>query len=104
VSDPYYVVDRQERAGVEVLRLSGDLDINARADITDAICAAATTGRPIEVDLAGVGFLDSEGLAGLIEGWTAAQAAGREFRMTGARDVVLQVLTVSGVLDVFNRP
>jgi anti-anti-sigma factor len=104
VSEPYYLVDRRERAGVEILCLSGELDINARADITDAVHAAVTAGRPIEVDLTGVGFLDSEGLAGLIEGYTTARDAGLTLRVTGARDMVLQVLTVSGALDVFHRP
>jgi anti-sigma B factor antagonist len=103
VTDPDYLVERLQRGGVEVLRLAGDLDINARTDVTDAIAAAVTTGRPIEVDLAGVTFLDSEGLAGLIEGFQVAQAAGRSFRVAGARGLVLRVLTVSGALDVFNR-
>jgi anti-anti-sigma factor len=104
VSDPYFLVDRRERAGAEVLRLSGELDINARDDIADAIRAAVETGRPIEIDLSGATFLDSEALAGLIEGGNAAEAAGRAVHVVGARGIVLQVLTVSGVLDVFDRP
>lgn len=104
MSDPYYLVDRQERAGAQVLRMSGELDINARADITDAIRAAVGAGRPIEVDLSDATFLDSEGLAGLIEGYVAAQADGVPFAVVGAKDTVLHVLTVSGVLDIFGRP
>jgi anti-sigma B factor antagonist len=100
VSDPYYVVDRQERAGVEVLRLSGDLDINARADITDAICAAATTGRPIEVDLAEVGFLDSSALGVLISGLNHAHKEGRGFTVVNPSPAAQRLLAVTGLDEV----
>jgi anti-sigma B factor antagonist len=101
VSEPSYVIDADPVAGR--LRVSGDLDINARADLQSAILSAVEGGHDVEVDLGAVTFLDSEGMAALIEGYNAATAAGTGFRVVHASGVVLQVLSVSGVLELFER-
>jgi hypothetical protein len=76
VSAPCYVIDADPVAGR--LRVSGDLDINARADLQSAILSAVEGGHDVEVDLGAVTFLDF--------------ASG-----------VLQVLTVAGVLELVER-
>jgi anti-sigma B factor antagonist len=55
----------------------------------------------IEVDLSQVTFLDSEALAGLIQGYDAARRAGRDFAAVGAQGLVHRVLVVTGTLGLF---
>jgi anti-anti-sigma factor len=103
VTDPYYLVDQRADAGVAVVRLTGDLDINARDDIRAAIARAVNTNQGIRVDLSDVSFMDSEALSSLIEGYNAAVSAGLPFAVVGAQGLVRQVLTVSGALELFDR-
>jgi anti-anti-sigma regulatory factor len=77
VSEPRYVIDADPVAGR--LRVSGDLDITARADLQSAILSAVEGGHDVAVDLGAVTFLDF------------------------ASGVVLQVLTVAGVLELVER-
>ena len=102
--DPYYAIDRQaDSGGSTVLRLAGELDINARDDVRAAILDAVAAGNDVRIDLAEVGFLDSEALSALIEGSRAATAADRRFTVVNAGDQVSQVLRVSGALELFER-
>ena len=99
----YYTIERLAPAGgVGTLRLSGSLDIGARDDVCDAITAAA--GAPgvasLLVDLGGVSFLDSEALAGLIEGFQKARQT-TPVRMVNAHGIVRRVLAVTGTLELF---
>ena len=92
----------QDRAadGTALLRLSGELDINTRDDLREALVAAVGTGDVV-IDLDEVTFIDSEALGALIEGYNAARANGTGFRLINAHGLVDRVLSVSGVLDIF---
>jgi anti-sigma B factor antagonist len=106
VPDDYYSITplpRPDLDGTAFFRLTGSLDIGARHDLREAFSRAAAepgvTG--IVVDLADVTFLDSEALAGLIEGFTEARRAGLRFAVEGARGLVHRVLVVTGTLAFF---
>lgn len=95
----------QERAAdgtAALLRLSGELDINARDDLQQAFERVLADGAAdIVVDLADVTFIDSEALGALIGGYNAAQIRTVGFRVVNARGLVDRVLSVSGALDLF---
>nr|WP_296063526.1 STAS domain-containing protein [uncultured Actinoplanes sp.] len=94
--------DRAADGTVALLRLSGELDINAREDVHDAILKNLDAGpTDIVVDLAAVTFIDSEALGALIDGYNACQARDVGFRVTNARGLVDRVLTVSGAMELF---
>ena len=81
------------------VRLSGELDINARDELTALLLdAAAGPVRSIVVDLADTEFMDSEAVAALVDGYTAAREAGKSFRLAGAQGLVGRVLEVAGLL------
>jgi anti-anti-sigma factor len=111
VADPYYsvhleqVTSEGDDAGRAVLRVAGELDINARDDLHEALATAARPGgcREIVVDLEGVAFLDSEAINPLITGLAEASAGGVAVRITGARGLVHRVLSIAGVFDLLER-
>lgn len=84
-----------------LLRLTGELDINARDDLRDAILDAVDAGDVV-VDLGAVGFIDSEALSALIDGYNASRTGRSRFAVINATGVVERVLTVSGALDLFD--
>lgn len=98
--DRYYRIDvLGPRDGLATIRLGGSLDIGAREDLRDAIGGIAAT--TVLVDLGAVRFLDSEALAGLIEGFLKARESGVDIRAVNARGIVLRVLEVTGTLELF---
>jgi anti-anti-sigma factor len=107
VPDDYYSISREPAPrpdGTAHFRLSGTLDIGARLDLRQALTEVLEDPavRGVSVDLADVTFLDSEALAGLIEGCTEARRAGRRFTASGARGLVHRVLVVTGTLELFS--
>ena len=90
-----------DRSPTAVVRLTGELDLDARDELRQVIEQALgdRRSRVVTVDLDGVTFLDSEALGVLIEGWNTAQRASKSFRVVNARGIVRRVLDVAGVLS-----
>lgn len=88
-----------------VLRLGGAIDIGVRDELTTTL--TEIVGGDCDhliVDLSGVVFIDSEGLGGLLEGYTAAEKKGVLMTATGAQGVVWRVLQITGLLTVLQHP
>jgi anti-anti-sigma factor len=100
VRDPYYTIDvAGPRDGLATIRLGGSLDIGAREDLRDEI--GRVRAATVLVDLGAVRFIDSEALAGLIEGFRTARAGGVRIRAVNACGLVRKVLEVTGTLELF---
>jgi anti-anti-sigma factor len=81
--------DRQEATA----RLEGDLDL---ASVDEAVATiVGTDGATVVVDLAGVTFLDSAGLRGLLMARERLEAEGRSMRLVNPVDRVRRVLDVT---------
>ena len=99
-----YTIGREraaDRAGT-ILRPTGELDINARDDLYDAILVTLSAGDDVVLDLADVTFLDSEALGALIDGYNEAGQRDAGFRVINARGLVARVLDVSGAQELFD--
>lgn len=77
------------------LTVSGELDAATAADLTRHV--SATTGGDIELDLRGVTFVDSSGLAALIEAHQRLARDQRRLRIVDDSEPVRRVLELSGV-------
>jgi anti-sigma B factor antagonist len=99
-----------ERAGLSVVELEGVLDLATVAGLEAELDRLAAAGRPVVLDLRGVGFMDSTGLALILRFAARAKdgpfdflvvrgprAVQRLFEMTQT-DAILQLLDV-GELD-----
>jgi anti-anti-sigma factor len=103
-ADKYFsIVLDSEPGGVAVLRLAGDLDIDARDELRAAALAAVPGSAGLVFDFGETTFLDSEAMAALIEGMNAARTAGISVRAVNARGIVHRVLDVAGVLEMFDK-
>jgi len=94
------ILDRQVD-GFHVVQLDGDIDIESARDLHAHFTRqiADATSRVV-VDLSGVDFMDSTGLAALVGGWHMTRDEG-DFRVAGANPVVQRVLSITGMEDVF---
>ena len=85
------------------LRLSGDLDADARDELRHELYDAVHDNRAplLVVDLHEAVYLCSEVVGALLEGFLRARDAGKAVQIINARGGVRTVLQVTGVLDLF---
>jgi len=84
-----------------VVRLSGDIDMHASPTARRAILQCIRDDRPVIVDLSAVSYIDSSGIATLVEGLQAAKAKRLEFGLFGASPAALRVLKLARLESVF---
>ena len=78
--------------GVERISLRGELDRAALGDLELALLTA--DGRPVVLDLTDCEFIDSSGIALIVEHWR--QRDGR-LTLAGARSQTARILEVTGI-------
>jgi len=88
----------RECDGHVIVALRGELDI---ADAVSVAAAVAAREPEIIVDLAGLEFIDSSGVAALARGRTQARHAGGDLRLAAAQQQVLRVLTLTCLIEAF---
>jgi anti-sigma B factor antagonist len=96
------VTYRPHPAGPGVLSIVGDLDYHTvvllRGSLDELPRGAA---EPLVLDLSGVGYCDSTGIAALIIAYRDAQAARTPFALAAVRPDVDRIFRIVGVDDIF---
>jgi anti-sigma B factor antagonist len=94
-----------ERKGQEsVVRLSGRLDVDSSPHLRDrlrTLLSERALPQTIIVDLAGVPYIETSGVATLIEALRIARHYQTNFRLQGLSGAVLRLFEVTGVLALF---
>ena len=96
---------RQPDGRVEIV-VAGELDMATAPHLEKAVSAAvADEGtRAVLVDLAGVPFCDSSGIAVLDRGYGAASDLDIRFRVAHVQPMVRQVLEIVGLMRTLTGP
>ncbi|HWS34957.1 MAG TPA: anti-sigma factor antagonist, partial [Actinoplanes sp.] len=83
-------------------RVAGEIDLDTADVVRHAVLAAVEAGGVVDVvvDLAGVSFCDSSGIAVLDEGYGLAVQRGIRFRVVDPQPVVRRVLDIACLLDI----
>jgi anti-anti-sigma factor len=97
----FTVAHAQRDDGKVHLRLAGELDLSTAPDLATAIDRLLADGQVnLLVDLAGLTFCDSTGIAAFVRGDNACTAAGGWLRLTGATGRVERVLRMTGLAEL----
>ena len=91
----------RECDGQVIVALRGVLDVADAVSVAAALTAVAARQRDIIIDLAGLEFIDSSGVAALVRGRRQARYAGGELLLAAPQQQVLRVLTLTRLIDVF---
>ena len=90
------------REDVQRVRVSfsGEIDISCASVVDAAVTDALRSYRPrhVDVDLAGVRFIDSSGIHALMRCRAQAVEAGCQLAVTNPRPMTFRVLEITGVL------
>jgi anti-sigma B factor antagonist len=86
-----------------VIKLSGRLDINTSPDLRRAALALYTKGRRrnLRIDFAEVSFIDTSGLATLLEILVAAKEQRKQLTLSGLNEKVRYLIDVNGLTGFF---
>lgn len=93
-----FEVEVTERDGWTVVAPVGDVDLSSAPDLRRQLVAAVSaTGGRVVVDLAGVHFVDSQGLGTLVGGVKRARSHGGDLRLAAPAPEVADVLALTGL-------
>ena len=84
-----------------VVRLGGEVDLSWSQQVRRAVLDALGASQAVAVDLAKVSYIDSSGIAALVEGFQSARGKGQRFVLIEVSDAVLAVLRLARLDKVF---
>lgn len=92
----------QIRPGIYWVALEGDVDMSTSPDVRKAMAPIFQKGNTqIIVDLTRVPYMDSSGIATLIEGLQLSQKSGIRFTLAGMTAAVEAAFELAHLKDVF---
>ena len=83
-----------------VLRVSGEVDLSSSPKLRESILDRLGAGD-LDVDLSDAKYIDSSGLATLVEGLKRSRNQGRNFRLVAPSEAVLRVLRLARLDNLF---
>jgi anti-anti-sigma factor len=98
---------REERRSddVCVLSVEGELDLAAVAEFREHALACLDAAGGLELDLHGVSFIDSSGLAGLVRVRKEADLTGKSLSLVNVSRATRRLLEITGLENAFDiRP
>ena len=90
-----------EHGRYTVIALSGEVDLNESPRAREQILKQLKQNRPLLVDLSAVEYIDSSGVASLVEGFQMARSKQQDFALVGVSKAAMQVLQLARLDKVF---
>ena len=87
--------------GGRLVSVGGEVDMESSPDLKAAISKALPGSKALRVGLAQVSYLDSSGIAVLVEGYKAARAQGVDFILLDPSPQVGEVIKLSQLDSLF---
>lgn len=87
-----------DELGPDLLRFSGEIDTHTAPTLADRLAAVPGT-TALGIDLAGVSFISSAGLAALLAAAERLDVAGGGLRLVAASETVVRLIELSGLAD-----
>jgi anti-sigma B factor antagonist len=98
MSTAYDVVDA---GGYAVVQLRGDVDLSCSPEARKVILHCLQCARHTLVDMSAVTYIDSSGIASLVEGYQTARTNDLRFGLIGVSTAALGVLQLARLDKVF---
>ena len=84
-----------------VVALAGEIDLQNSPRIRKGLMNLMSEGRHVLVDLTAVAYIDSSGIASLVEAFQTARKNGTRFALAGVSGSALRVLQLAKLDKVF---
>ncbi len=87
--------------GFAVVAVAGDVDFNSLPELRTTLLELIEARHDVLVDMSAVGYIDSSGIAGLIEAYQSAKSLNTRFGLVGVSGTPLRVLRVARLEKIF---
>ena len=87
--------------GALVIALEGDVDLEQSPKAREILLGGLEQGINILVEMSGVTYIDSSGVASLVEAFQLAKQKGRSFALVSVNPAALRVLQLARLDKVF---
>lgn len=94
-------VKSEEQVDFTVVWLSGEVDLSWSQQVRQAILDALDREVGVGVELSAVSYIDSSGIAALVEGFQNARQNGLRFALVSVSQAVMAVLELARLDRVF---
>ncbi len=94
-------IDSQNSPSHRTISARGELDLETAPELLNAIRAAIRDAPGVHVDLSGVEYVDSSGIAVLIQGYKLARNQSITYRLRDPSPQVMAVIELSQLEDFF---
>ncbi|HMD97413.1 MAG TPA: STAS domain-containing protein [Terriglobia bacterium] len=84
-----------------ILDVSGDIDLQSSPDLRKALLASLKDSSGVVLNLIRVRYIDSSGIASLVEGWQEAKNLQHRLVLFGLTEVARNVLKLTHLLKLF---
>lgn len=91
----------KEAGSAVVVAFEGDIDLQTSPAARQALLGAVGQGKNVVVDLARVTYIDSSGVASLVEALQTAKKGGRGLALASVSESALRVLKLARLDTVF---
>ena len=91
----------REEAGAVIAAFEGEVDLEHSPKAREVLLEAIGRGSKVLVDLSGVAYIDSSGVASLVEAFQKAKKSGVEFALVSVNASARRVLELARLDKVF---
>ena len=84
-----------------IAAFSGEVDLENSPKAREVLLSCVEQGKKVLVDLSGVSYIDSSGVASLVEAFQRAKKAGQAFALVSVNAPALRVLELARLDKVF---
>ena len=94
-------IDFSEHDRFSVVVVQGEVDLSWSAELRNAVLKALKESNDLLVDLSAVSYIDSSGIAALVEGLQTAKAQSKSFALVSVSGPARAVLELARLDQVF---
>lgn len=94
-------VEIRHDSGVAIVALAGEIDLQTSPSVRAAILETLALKQPMVIDLTAVRYIDSSGVASLVEGFQTARRQGGAFILAGVSASAMRVFQLARLDRVF---
>jgi anti-sigma B factor antagonist len=84
-----------------IIAFEGDVDLEHSPKAREVLLDGIKQGKRVLVDMSGVTYIDSSGVASLVEAYQRAKGQGSEFALVAVNPAALRVLQLARLDKVF---
>jgi anti-sigma B factor antagonist len=90
-----------DQDGFAVMAVTGDVDFNSSSELRTELLELIEARRDVLVDMSAVSYIDSSGVASLIEAYQTAKSLNTRFGLVAVSGTPLRVLQVARLEKIF---